>query len=162
MQSPRPCDPGQVAFAPVLEPQARSVDEIHDGLGHQDLTRTRGITDPSGRVHGDPGDVVAAPLDLTRVHAAAHLEAEKIDRPGDVVSAADTGRTARTSKPPFMRNRARCMAGVAEFIVYRRNQCLVAGSATASGKSSSGAGKRPADSGSTQRRRLSSRVSPQR
>src|SRR6266852_1853908 len=68
----------QLGAATFAELDARARDEIAHGRGHDDLAWSSDCSDARAGVHGDPGDLLAHQLALTRVDAGAHVEAELV------------------------------------------------------------------------------------
>src|SRR6266849_1073561 len=92
----------QLGAATIAELDARARDEIAHGRGHDDLAWSSDCSDARAGVHGDPGDLLAHQLALTRVDAGAHVEAELVSH------ARDDGRRApdRPRRPVEARHEA--------------------------------------------------------
>ena len=60
----------------VREREPGADDEVAHGPGHEHAVRLREREHTRGDVDADAGDVVAAPLDLTRVQPGADLQAQ--------------------------------------------------------------------------------------
>jgi hypothetical protein len=63
-------------FSALLEGDPGTVDEILDGVGHEDLSRVGQSGDPCSRMDCDSADVVTAELTLARVEAASDAYAQ--------------------------------------------------------------------------------------
>jgi IS30 family transposase len=95
VEAPRAGDAPELVLAPIVEDQTGSHDEVGHRARRPDRARLREGGNPRRDVDGDAADIVAAELDLARVHAAAHIDSElprgvadcacAFDRPGGTV-----------------------------------------------------------------------------
>ena len=69
---PRMRDALEMVFAARDEVECGAGDKVADGAGHEDLAGVCMRGDTSRYVHGEAGDIVTAPLQLTRVDADAN------------------------------------------------------------------------------------------
>src|SRR5205807_5188539 len=79
VEAPRTGDALQLVFAAILEFDPRSRNERRHGARYDDLAGTGSSHDPCADVHGDPAHVLPAELDLARVKARSHVDAEGAD-----------------------------------------------------------------------------------
>src|SRR6266498_3217804 len=66
----------ELVLSSVTEDDPRPRDQVGNRSRHPDLTGLRERFDSRRDVHTDPGDVVAAALDLAGVQADAHVQTE--------------------------------------------------------------------------------------
>ena len=60
----------------IFESDAGSIDEVFDGVRHENLSSVRLRRDPCGDVDRDPTDVVTPPHTLTGMQTATNIEAD--------------------------------------------------------------------------------------
>src|SRR5580704_7216145 len=75
-QPPAPRDTLELALAAIHELDTRSRHQVDHGPRDQDLARLRARLDSGCDVHGDSGQVIAAKLDFSGMHAGSDLDVE--------------------------------------------------------------------------------------
>ncbi len=101
----------EVVLAAVLEVEAGAGHQVLHGLGDEHLAGPRVRAHAGADVHGDPGDVVAGQLDLARVEAGAHLEADRAHRVAQLaaqrIARPGPSKVARKPSPSVFTSRPR-------------------------------------------------------
>ena len=97
-----PPAPPSAAWAPRSSKRdPRTDDEVLDRGRHQDVARSCEGRDPCTDVDGDPPDIGIGQLDLARVQAGAHLQADGADGLADSRGASDrSGRSIEDGQEP--------------------------------------------------------------
>ena len=89
MGVPEPLDALEVVLACIVEHGARTRDELLDGARHHHLRRAGERGHPGADVNCDPAERAVDLLDLTGVDTAANVEADVLDRRGDLCRGAE-------------------------------------------------------------------------
>jgi len=91
--------------APLLEGDARAVDEVLHGARHEDLACLRQCGNPGANVHGNATDVLTTDLTLSGVQTTSHIDTQTLH------PLRDRGRTPKGARRTVER-REKTVAGV--------------------------------------------------
>ena len=89
MGVPEPLDALELVLARIVEHGARARHELLDGARHHHLRGAGERGHPGADVHSDPAERAVDLLDLTGVDSAANVEADVLDRGGDLCRGAE-------------------------------------------------------------------------